>query len=47
VQTDNGTEFTLPRSSIHGVTPEHIFTTECQYRGIKHRLIAVAEIRRN
>lgn len=48
VQTDNGTEFTLPRSEwvvssfIKGFTPKHIFTMECECNGIKHRLITVA-----
>lgn len=48
VQTDHGTEFTLPKndlviaSYIRGTTPEHIFTQECIDRGIKHRLIQIA-----
>ncbi len=48
VQTDHGTEFTLPENNvtvesyIRGTTPEHIFTQECTSRGIKHRLIKVA-----
>lgn len=45
VQTDNGTEFTLPkndftqRAYIEGEALEHVFTAECNERGIKHRLI--------
>lgn len=48
VQTDHGTEFTLPEndlviaSYIRGNTQEHIFTQECNARGIKHRLIKIA-----
>jgi hypothetical protein len=48
VQTDHGTEFTLPEneqttdSYIRGTTEEHIFTKECKARGIKHRLIKIA-----
>ena len=48
VQTDHGTEFTLPEtervatSFARGETPEHVFTKECERRGIRHRLIRVA-----
>lgn len=48
VQTDHGTEFTLPEtervatSFAKGQTPEHVFTKECESRGIRHRLIRVA-----
>lgn len=48
VQTDHGTEFTLPEtervanSFAMGKTPEHMFTQECESRGIRHRLIRVA-----
>ena len=48
VQTDHGTEFTLPEneqttdSYIRGNTEDHIFTKECKARGIKHRLIKIA-----
>jgi transposase InsO family protein len=48
VQTDHGTEFTLPEtervanSFAKGQTPEHIFTKECDSRNIRHRLIKVA-----
>ena len=44
-QTDNGTEFTLPRneatmeSYARGETQQHIFTRECERQGIRHRLI--------
>ncbi len=48
VQTDNGTEFTMPRNEqtldayIRGSSKEHVFTAECESRGIRHRLIKVA-----
>jgi len=47
VQTDHGTEFTLPEnvatqnSFTRGDTPEALFTQECERLGIKHRLIQV------
>lgn len=47
VQTDHGTEFTLPEniatlnSYARGDTPEAQFTQECERQGITHRLIQV------
>jgi len=48
VQTDNGTEFTLPNTNsvqeryVKGLTETHVFTAECERRGIRHRLIKKA-----
>jgi transposase InsO family protein len=45
VQTDHGTEFTLPHSKatyvsyVLGKTPDSLFTKQCQEFGIRHRLI--------
>lgn len=47
VQTDHGTEFTLPEneqtlaSYARGDTDEALFTKECDRQGIRHRLIKV------
>jgi transposase InsO family protein len=47
-QTDNGTEYTLPRNDMtmasfaRGETEEHIFTKKCTELGIRHKLIAPA-----
>lgn len=47
VQTDHGTEFTLPENALtqasyaRGDTEEALFTSECQRFGIQHRLIKV------